>query len=267
MMDPQTSTLPPGEWEMVWNDEFEGTELNTEKWLYRQHRFGAVVPQWCPEAVVVRDGHLELLAMEKDGEYYCGAIQTGANSMDMPKQKLCWHDELSWNIGPLKKPTFEHTYGYWEARCKLPTQHGWWGAFWLQSSTIGTCLDPARAGVEFDVLESFKRNGEIVQNLHWGGYGEDHQHDGSGPFQVDDWQSGWHNYGVNWTPEAVVFYLDGKETWRSSAAVPHCPQFLLLTTEIQGAQGGQQKGDRIKSAALPDRFMVDHVRVFDPLHI
>lgn len=161
-MDLDTSTLPDGKWKMVWHDEFEGTELDPDKWLYREHRFGAVVPQWSRDAVNLRDGHLELTAFEKDGEYYCGAIQTGANSMDKPKQKLCWH-----------------------------------------------------------------------------------------------------NYGVEWTKEVIIFYVDGKESWRTSAAIPHCPQFLLLTTEIQGAKGGQQKGNRIKQAVLPDRFMVDHVRVFD----
>jgi beta-glucanase (GH16 family) len=36
-----------------------------------------------------------------------------------------------------------HKYGYYEIRCKLPKQPGWWAAFWLQSPTIGSTLDPA----------------------------------------------------------------------------------------------------------------------------
>lgn len=43
-----------------------------------------------------------------------------------------------------------------------------------------------------------------------------------------------------------------------------CPQFILLTTEIRGGAGGMLKGTKIASAALPDVFAVDHVRVFDP---
>ena len=29
------SLLPQGKWKLVWNDEFNGTELDRTKWLYR----------------------------------------------------------------------------------------------------------------------------------------------------------------------------------------------------------------------------------------
>ena len=92
----------------------------------------------------------------------------------------------------------------------------------------------------------------------------DHQSRGSGDIQLENWQDQFHNYGVLWTTDALAFFIDGKETWRTSDAVPQCPLFVLLTTEIRGAAGGMLKGTEIAGAALPDVFVVDHVRVFDP---
>ncbi|OGV75006.1 MAG: hypothetical protein A3K19_12180 [Lentisphaerae bacterium RIFOXYB12_FULL_65_16] len=264
-MDLDTSTLPEGKWKLVWHDEFDGDTLDESKWGYRLHRFGRRVGQWVPEGVRLNGkGQLELTAFERDGEYYCGAIQTGGNFMDRPGEPMCFNKDMTWPIGKLEPTRFAHCYGYWEARCKLPRLPGWWGAFWIQSPVIGSSLDFARSGVELDVLENFTRDGRISHNIHWGGYGVDHQSRGSGDIKIADWQDTFHNYGVLWTPDALTFLIDGKQTWRVTDAVPQCPEFILLTTEIRGAAGGMQKGTEIKGAALPDVFVVDHVRVFDP---
>ena len=34
------SLLPQGDWKLVWNDEFNGTELDRTKWLYRTNFYG-----------------------------------------------------------------------------------------------------------------------------------------------------------------------------------------------------------------------------------
>ena len=69
---------------------------------------------------------------------------------------------------------------------------------------------------------------------------------------------GFHTFGLHWTPEEYVFYVDGKETWRTSGGgVSQVPEFAKLTEEI-----GEWGGD-IKKARLPDQFVVDYVRVYD----
>lgn len=217
-----------------------------------------------PEGVRLNGrGQLELTAFERDGGLYCGALQTGGNFLDQPGSPFHGNPERVWPIGKLEEPKFEHCQGYWEARCKLPTQPGWWGAFWLQSAVIGSSLDPRRAGVEIDVMENFTRDGIVSHNIHWGGYGADLTSRGSGPRQVDDWQDQFHNYGCLWTQDALAFFIDGTETWRSSEAVPQCPEFILLTTEIRGAAGGILPAQEVTLAELPDTFVVDHIRVFD----
>jgi beta-glucanase (GH16 family) len=49
---------------------------------------------------------------------------------------------------------FEATHGYFECRCRLQKQPGFWSAFWIQTPTMGKPVgDGATAGVEIDVME------------------------------------------------------------------------------------------------------------------
>ena len=69
---------------------------------------------------------------------------------------------------------------------------------------------------------------------------------------------GFHDYGLLWTKEEYVFYVDGKEVWRTKAGgVTQVPEYLKLTEEI-----GEWGGD-ITKAQLPDFFEVDYVRVYE----
>ena len=42
----EPSLLPDGNWELVWNDEFDGTELDRTKWDYRLSMMGRRHPAW-----------------------------------------------------------------------------------------------------------------------------------------------------------------------------------------------------------------------------
>ena len=55
-----------------------------------------------------------------------------------------------------------------------------------------------------------------------------------------------------------MFYVDGKETWRTKVGgVSQVPEYMLLSDEV-GPWGGN-----IRAAKLPDAFLVDYVRVYD----
>ena len=69
---------------------------------------------------------------------------------------------------------------------------------------------------------------------------------------------GWHTFGLLWLTREYVFYVDGQETWRTSAGgVSQVPEFIKLTEEI-GKWGG-----KIQEASLPDYCEVDYVRVYE----
>jgi len=224
--------LPQGqEWTLAWSDEFDGTRIDPAKWDVMgnwRRRDGFWVKE---DAYLDGQGHL-ILRTKKDGDRYtCGAIRT--------------------------RGKFEHRYGYWVCRCKFPEQQGHWPAFWLHGDAVSKVGDAGRDGTEIDIMEKPWREDRNTQNLHWDGYGDAHKHAGT-RFLVPGMSEGFHTFALHWTPEEYVFYVNGQETWRSSAGgVSQVPQYAKLTEEI-----GKWGGD-ITQAKLPDYFTVDYVRVYD----
>ena len=181
----------PG-YRLVWHDEFDGTALDTAKWTaYAGPRRGA---QNTPDAVAVADGVLTITTYTEDG---------------VALHRLHRHGRQ-----------FLTTYGWFEARIRFESSPGEWGAFWLQSPTMGNPVgDVAAAGAEIDVVEhrfSDTADADISNsygiNLHWDGYGAAHRHAGgrgAPPAGAPPLQAGWHTYAVLWTPERYTFFLDG----------------------------------------------------------
>ena len=97
----------------------------------------------------------------------------------------------------------------------------------------------------------------MTSNLHWEGYGKDHKSAGI-KFSRPGVMEGWHTFSLLWLPTEYVFYVDGEETWRTSASgVSQVPEHIKLTEEI-GAWGG-----KIQNASLPHNCEVDYVRVYE----
>lgn len=85
----EPSYLPDGkEWKLVWNDEFDGTELDMTKWDYRLCMMGKRHRTWDTEGVVL-DGQSNAVfsIYEKDGEICSSQLQTGYNFMDAEPPK------------------------------------------------------------------------------------------------------------------------------------------------------------------------------------
>ena len=261
------SNLPAGKkWKLAWSDEFDGKTLDRTKWDYRLHimqtRHKTLTDQG---AELDGKGNLLLKLYAKDGNYYSSQLQTGANFMDKPGGG--YSKKLTWPIGKLEPHKFLHKYGYYECRCMLPKQSGWWVAFWLQSPIIGSTLNPAFSGVEMDIMENFQRDGGVRHAALWIGYGANGRSkstkDKKGVDQPrPELKDGFHTYGVDWSRTGYVYYVDGKETWRFNEAVSDREQFILIGTECKGyRQGGADP--ELRQAKLPDYFIVDYVRVFD----
>ncbi len=216
---------------LIWHDEFDGNALDMGKWGYR-----GLGPR--RDAVNVKEavrldgkGHLVITTTKAGGTYHTGMIGTQGK--------------------------FERAFGYWQCRVKLQDSVGHWSAFWLQTPTMGKEIgNPRLSGTEIDIYEYLARETDRVHhNLHWDGYGKHHKHHGR-TVTVEGFDEGWHTVGLEWTKDRYVFYVDGKETWRTSRAVSHRPQYIILSAEV-----GKWAGD-IAEAKLPDSLTVDYVRVY-----
>ena len=274
----EPSLLPDGEWKLVFADEFDGDSLDKSKWSFRKHIMRAEHPFLIEdEGLKFENSNIHFKLIEKDRQYYSCQLQTGENWHDRP------NESKNWLVAPFSTPKSEHKFGYYECRCKLQKEKGdiWWSAFWLQSPIIGTHIDPKKAGVEVDIMESFKGGTYQHHYLHWGGYSpENHQFattfkehryaraDEFIPIDTDEF----HRFGCLWEEDGYTFFVDGKQCGRKlTEAVSHTECFVLLGTEVFGApqRGGgipgymkkENKGDLPQNGE--DEFVVDYVRVFD----
>ena len=266
--DHEPSLLPPGrKWRLAWHDEFDGTELDRTKWAFRMSIMQKRHPGYTDKGVHLDGrGNAVFDIRIEDGRPVSSHLQTGFNFMDEPiEETKFYNDHLQWPIGKLRAPLFEHLYGYWECRCCLQQKPGWWSAFWLQSSTIGASLDPARTGVEIDAMESFKPGVVSMHNVFHGGYGKDTHWEGCGSEKTGLDTSVFHRFGVLWDDRGYTFYFNGREDGHVEGHVSRVPLFVLVSTEVTGYRHAdhQPVPEAFAAAESGDNFLVDYVRVFD----
>lgn len=239
---PQLKPPIPG-YTLAWHDEFEGNEIDATKW-----KPWALGPR--RDAINTADA----ATLDGKGHLFINTRRVQDDGQTRYETGGVWTHGL-----------YEPTFGYIEARIKLHTQIGHWAALWLNCSPMGDPVgDPAKGGVEIDVMEYHHRmrGGQAVQhNIHWDGYAKDHKSRGR-EVTVQNLTDGFHTFGMLWTSDEYVFFVDGVETFRvrskDGGAISHRPEYLILSLEV-----GDWAGD-IKNAELPDGMIVDWVRVWKP---
>lgn len=261
----EASILPNNkEWKLVWSDEFDGTELDKTKWDYRMSMMGKKHCAWTDKGVYLDgDSNAVFTVIEENGVPVSSQLQTGYNFMDEPiRETKFGNDHLQWNIGKLHENKFVHRYGYFECRCKFQQKPGWWSAFWIQSPIIGASLDPALTGTEIDIMECFKPGNVAPHNAFTGGYGLDmkSQHIGGKEGLATD---EYHRFGLLWDESGYTFYIDGEADGHISEHVSHIPEFILISTEVNGYRAADHLPTQEAHAAIGDKFLVDYVRVFE----
>ena len=85
----------------------------------------------------------------------------------------------------------------------------------------------------------------------------------SGERKLEETPDGFHVFGLDWSENGYVYYIDGKESWRVDGPVSHREEFILISTECRGYRYSDQPEENLKKAVLPDYFIVDYVRVYD----
>ena len=223
--------VPSDNYELVWEDEFEGEYLNANNWNYRSlgPRRDALNVRRC---ATVQKGLLALRTEEKNDSVYSVMLST--------------------------QNKYETTYGYFEVKCLLPRVTGHWSAFWLQTPIMGEYIgEPDKAGAEIDIFEYFpNKPKQIHHTLHYDGYEEHHKVKHKIVKHKRFTKNNWHTFGLEWTPDSYTYYIDGEAQFTVKEGVSQRDQYILLSLEV-----GEQAGKMHKNT-LPDYFIVDYVKVY-----
>jgi beta-glucanase (GH16 family) len=159
---------------------------------------------------------------------------------------------------------FKQLYGHYEIRCQLPKQQGWWVAFWMMQGNVGSEKNLGVDGSEVDIMEAFGWTNKINHAIHYDGYGAAHKSVGKNEL-ISGIRTGYHIYSMDWYPDKYVFYVDGKEQWRSTGGgVCNQAGYVKVTAEISTESWAINNywSNDPALATYPDSFKVDYVRVY-----
>ncbi len=256
--------------ELVWSDEFDGNSLDMTKWNYNWWETQRKGGYWHEDMVSVVNGNLIITTAYMSDplpNYYEDYF---AERDDYKPYKEGWYTGCITGINKV-----EHLYGYFECRAILPKSTGMWSAFWMMGDGVVNVDGSGKDGTEVDIFESmyykdvwWGAGDRIVSGIVYDGYGEASQGDSIGSWFANNPYEEYNTYGLEWTPEEYIFYINGVETGRlSTGGVSQVPEYLLLSCEVAGDNGiahADRHGTGKISMETGDtaEFIVDYVRVY-----
>ena len=255
---PAGQRLDMDKFELTWQDEFDGTQLDSEKW--RGHFWGVPDSEGQSIAHPRRDGWWALDVARVEGGKLC--IPSFYS-----EEGIAGGPAGYYSLGIDTRGLFEQTFGYFEARCKLPKGEGLWSAFWMMPHAFGAEVGDGRTGAEVDIYEGayhpdpWPKKNSVSSAIHMGGYGENQRSTHIGRFHVRRPYDSFHTYGIEWNADEYIFYIDGRETGRSDfGGVCQNPLYLLLSVEhVIGGWSGDITNN--KPGDMTD-FVIDYVRAY-----
>lgn len=243
------------EYKLVWEDNFNGTELNREDWNVELHAPGWVNAEWqeyvdSTDNIYVKDGKLVIQAIktgEDDNAYYTsGRVNTQGK-----------HD---------------FKYGKFEAKIKVPSGMGFLPAFWMMPTDENFYGQWPKCG-EIDIMEVMGQSTDTLHGtIH---FGEPHtQKQGTYVAESADFAEDFHVFACEWEPGEIRWYVDGNLYYKTSdwftqkpgfdeVAYPapfDQPFYMILNLAVGGSWVGYP--DETTQFGDNAQLVVDYVKVY-----
>jgi beta-glucanase (GH16 family) len=152
--------------------------------------------------------------------------------------------------------SFSQKYGYFEIRSKIPVGTAVWPAFWLLANDGG--WPP-----EIDVMEGRgERPGDTVMTTHWRVPATGNVDSCGFDFSVPDASGHFHDYGVLWQQDRLVYFIDRKPV--SDIKVPtgfDDPMYMIVNLAMGSKYFG---GVGVVDTESPDTvgFEIDRISAY-----
>ena len=255
---------------LVWSDEFNTDGLLDSKvWNYEEGFKRNHEAQWYQKAnAYCKDGNLVIEARKEKKSRRNPGFRENSSRWPENIEKIHY---TSASVNTAEKKEF--LYGRVEVRAKIPTAGGSWPAIWL----LGRGMDWPSNG-EIDMMEYYRRQGvpHILANACWG---TDKPwtakwNSKAIPFthftnRDSQWADKFHVWRMDWDEQSIRLYLDDEllneirqdEAVNGKLGNGEQPfkklQYLLLNLALGGDNGGE-----IDDSALPMKYFIDYVRVY-----
>jgi beta-glucanase (GH16 family) len=232
------TTRNPVHGALLFDDEFNGTAVDTSKWQVFQDndQLGGYENTWDATSVTESGGALHLTAKMLGDVEVSGGMWTQGKVAIQP-------------------------YGYWEMRARIPAASGTWPAFWAIPYDLNDGAgDDALSVYEIDTMEAIDHCVADRQAISWNVHLRRPDGTDNNPGNASlgtEMYSGYHIYATQWSPGLIVWYVDGVEQFRvADANIPT----TRMTAIVQMATGGYQ--NPLDRAQLPQTMDVDWIRIY-----
>ncbi|MFC2098249.1 glycoside hydrolase family 16 protein [Bacteroidota bacterium] len=234
------------DWQLIWEDDFDGSELDTTKWT----RITPGKPDWRKH--MSTDDKCYSIS---DGKLYLLGINNPDTTSD-PRPFLTG--------GVYTRRKFAFQYGKIEIHAKLESAQGAWPAIWMLA--------------EQNKYGNYPKNGEIdiMEHINFEDivYHTTHSHytinleqtdypDHGGIAWIDT--SSFNTFGLEWYPDKLVFIINDNVTFTypkvedvHPSQWPYDQPFYIL---IDQQLGGDWVG-KVNPLDLPVRMIIDFVKVY-----
>jgi beta-glucanase (GH16 family) len=243
------------EWELVWEDDFDGTMLDSAKWnvLLRENSKHHELQYYLPDEVYVENGMLRIRSRERD----FGSMRYTSGRLDTSGK-------------------FSPVYGRFEIRGRLPVGQGLWPAYWLypqhRNWEMEYIMSEAVANgkesmipeerpwySEIDIMEFLGHEPNVLYGtLHYYTFdGQKKTSSGTWTGTVD-YSDDFHIYALEWEPDSIRWYIDDQLIHATTSGIPHTSHYLIINTAI----GGAWPGNPDSTTRFPQFHDIDYVKVY-----
>ncbi len=247
-MDPPiNSDIDWNEVKLVWNEEFNESEISDKNWAYEtndpNNPYTDGLQIYQKENVDLSGGRLKIYAKEEAGFYTSGRLTS----------------------------KYAFKYGRIEISAKLPANKT--KGIWAKIALIGENIDIVgwpQCG-EIDIMDYFTNTpNEIYNYLHSGTNNAGNGTLLSSNYHLESAEEEFHAYGILWTDKYIKFYIESPNNvtytfLRPSSTTqenwPFDMPFYLFTGMVIGGEYG---GDGVHASLFPAVLEIDYIRVYHP---
>lgn len=271
-------------WALVWSDEFEGPDIDSDKWRFDVDCWGGGnAERQCYTSslrnAAIEDGKLVITARRErsagpalpENQRRSAAKPDAQVTRSFSSARLSTRHKAAWRFGRI------------EVRARLPEGQGTWPAIWMlpEDDRDG----PWAASGEIDIVEAVNlgvpcascpggRENTILATLHFGGPWPGNKQAGTEAAFPEILDGGFHSYAIEWEPDRITWQVDGRTyaehkahewstTGSASPGAPFDQPFHLLLNLAIGGKLPEGRGvGGVAPKGYPKRMEVDWVRAW-----